>query len=380
MNTIQPLYSLTNIRRSFGERVVLDIPHLALAKGKIYGLLGPNGAGKTTLMRLLSFMDATTQGEIAFAGVTVTPDMFARYRARVVWVPQTPVLFSGSLLYNVEYPMLLKGAPRHVRRAKAMELLESVRLDHLAASPARRLSGGEAQRASIARALAAGAEVILFDEPTANVDYRSRAEIIALIRSLWKDRALSILVTTHDKPLADELTHEQLSLFAGKIVGKDEADVPAGRTIGGETIAADVFVGGMAAKGVTAGSATAPEEITGSAAAAAITTAAYAAHLHQGKNGLCVSLYGNPLSTKKQATTAALAEIGWSEVVTARGPCNLPGEEVTVAALALAGQGSVTIRLARADGRVLVVCIYEPDSLRFVAQLHLGKKLYLCGD
>lgn len=212
------LYALDNITRRFGEREVLNIPEMRLETGVIYGLLGPNGAGKTTLMRILSFMDAPSSGAIHFMGETIRPDQAARCRARVVWVPQSPVMFTGSLLYNVEYPMRLKGAPRAARRARAMALLETVDLARLAASPAHRLSGGEAQRGSIARALAAGAEVILFDEPTASVDFRSRGDIIRLIRNLNEERGLSVIVTTHDAALAAELCRERIVLFDGRIV------------------------------------------------------------------------------------------------------------------------------------------------------------------
>lgn len=216
----QPLYDVRGLRRCFGGREVLHIPELVLDCGNIYGLLGPNGAGKTTLMRLLAFMDTPTEGRIRFNGQEVAPDQQARYRARVVWVPQSPVLFTGTLLYNIEYPMRLKRVPQQARRAKAHQLLESVGLAHLAGAPARKLSGGEAQRGSIARALAAGAEVLLFDEPTASVDFRSRAEIIQLIGQLWRERGLSVIVTTHDKDLADELCREQITLFDGKIVSR----------------------------------------------------------------------------------------------------------------------------------------------------------------
>lgn len=215
-----PLYSLRNLRRRFGDREVLNIPALDLDAGRIYGLLGPNGAGKTTLMRLLAFMDTPSEGSVTFRGREIRPDQAARCRARVVWVPQSPVLFTGTLLYNVEYPMRLKGVKRGPRRAKALELLERVRLPHLAESPAHRLSGGESQRASIARAMAAGAEVLLFDEPTASVDYRSRGEIISLIHELWRECGLSIMVTTHDKSMADELCQEQITLFDGVVVSR----------------------------------------------------------------------------------------------------------------------------------------------------------------
>ncbi len=216
--THAPLYTLRGIRRRFDGREVLTVDELAVESGKIYGLLGPNGAGKTTLMRLLSFLDTPDEGEILFRGLPVRPDQAAGLRAKVVWVPQSPVMFSGSLLYNVEYPMRLRGVDAAGRRARAEELLEIVGLSHLAGAPAPRLSGGEAQRGSIARALAAGAEVILFDEPTASVDHRSRAALITLISDLWRVRGLSLLVTTHDGALADELCQERIMLLDGKVV------------------------------------------------------------------------------------------------------------------------------------------------------------------
>lgn len=235
------LYAIKNLSRRFGDREVLNIPELTLKAGTIYGLLGPNGSGKTTLMRMLSFLDAPNDGEIHFMGERVTPDQYARYRSRVVWVPQTPVMFTGTLLYNVEYPMRLKGMPKAERREKAMDLLTGIGLARLANAPARRLSGGEAQRGSIARALAAGAEVILFDEPTASVDFRSRSEIIRLIHDLWHNRGLSIIVTTHDFDLASEVCREEITLFDGRVVSR--YPLIAGEATGGMPRAVTASVG-----------------------------------------------------------------------------------------------------------------------------------------
>lgn len=235
-NAGHPLYSLRNLRRSYGDREILNIESLDLEASKIYGLLGPNGAGKTTLMRILAFMESPSAGSIKFQMTEVRPEQAGRYRARVVWVQQTPVLFTGSVLYNIEYPMRLKGAKRGPRREKAMELLDCVGLKHLAHSPAHRLSGGEAQRASIARALAAKAEVILFDEPTANVDYRSREQIINLIRGLWQERGLSILLASHDQALVDELCQEKIILIDGKIISKEQALSSAAGQAGADAV------------------------------------------------------------------------------------------------------------------------------------------------
>lgn len=212
------LYSLRGLCRRYGARTVLDIESLDIEEGVIYALLGANGAGKSTLMRILSFLDAPSQGDLFFRGEKVLPGQEARFRKGVVWVPQFPVMFTGSLLYNVEYPMALKGVPGPERKRRAMELLDIVNLTGLALSPAHRLSGGESQRASIARALAAGAEVIHFDEPTANVDQRSLGDFMTLARNLRETQNLSLLVTTHNAALAAELCHRQIFLVDGKPV------------------------------------------------------------------------------------------------------------------------------------------------------------------
>lgn len=212
------LYSLHNLRRRFGERTVLDIDCLAIEERTIYGLLGANGAGKSTLMRILSFLDTPTEGSIFFRGKKVQPGQEARFRKGVVWVPQFPVMFTGTLLYNIEYPMALKEVPVSERKRRAMEILDIVGLAALAQAPAHRLSGGEAQRASIARALAAGAEVIHFDEPTANVDQRSLGDFVTLVRDLWETQKLSLLVTTHNAAMAAELCHRQIFLVDGRPV------------------------------------------------------------------------------------------------------------------------------------------------------------------
>ena len=311
---IAPLYSLANIRRCFGGREVLRIPAMTLEKGKIYGLLGPNGAGKTTLMRLLAFMDVPTEGEIAFEGRTVSPERYGQYRARVVWVPQTPVLFSGSLLYNVEYPMRLKGVPGRQRRLRAMELLDSVGLASLAQAPARRLSGGEAQRGSIARALAAEAEVILFDEPTGNVDYRSRGEIMRIIHALWQERGLSLFVTTHDKTLADELVQEEITLFDGKVLSQH----PLTDT----------------RKGL-------PQEFS-----------AVPARLRLQDGCLCAVM-----------STDGVA-------------CRFLGNEGVISGLAKGERGDVLIRLQGADGRWLDICVGAEDAVP-ARELSLGVELFL---
>ncbi len=219
------LYAIKNLSRVFGRREVLSIDELTIEAGLIYGLLGPNGSGKTTLMKLLGFLEEPSGGEIFFRGRAAGPRNRAEFRSQVVWSPQFPVMFTGSLRYNVEYPMKIKGVAAGDRRRRAMELLDMVRLTDLAEAPARRLSGGEAQRASLARALAAGAEVLLLDEPTANVDVASRRELVGLVETLWREQNLSIIITTHDASLESDLCQKRIRLNDGHLVAVDDTQV-----------------------------------------------------------------------------------------------------------------------------------------------------------
>ena len=217
------LYTLNQIKRVFGQREVLSIDHLELEPGLIYGLLGPNGSGKTTLMKILAFLDEPSSGTLFFQGRDITGDDRQRLRSQVVWSPQFPVMFTGSLRYNVEFPMKLKGFDSASRRRRSDELLDQVGLSDLAEAPAHRLSGGEAQRASLARALATEAKVLLLDEPTANVDAASRQGLVTLIEDLWRERDLSIIITTHDHSLEAELCRRRIHLHDGKLSSVDEA-------------------------------------------------------------------------------------------------------------------------------------------------------------
>ncbi len=213
----EALYSLRGLRRVFGGREVLAVDELDLPAGLVYGLTGPNGSGKTTLMKLLAFLEQPEAGDIVFGGRLATAKNCGEFRSRVVWSPQFPVMFTGTLRYNVEYPMKIKGVPAADRRARARELLRRVGLADLAEAPARRLSGGEAQRASLARALAAGAEVLLLDEPTANVDMRARGELIRLLDELRRDQGLTLIIATHDPDLLSALADREIRLQDGRV-------------------------------------------------------------------------------------------------------------------------------------------------------------------
>jgi tungstate transport system ATP-binding protein len=175
------LYTLIGLVKIYDGRKVVDLENLSIEKGRIYGLIGPNGAGKTTLLEILAFLLKPDDGEFYFNDIKVdTRVSTLNYRREVVLLQQYPVMFSTSVIRNVEFPLKVRGVERNRRKVAANELLAMVGMSHFAGASAHKLSGGETQRVAIARALACSPEVILLDEPTSGVDIENRAGIETL--------------------------------------------------------------------------------------------------------------------------------------------------------------------------------------------------------
>jgi len=195
-----------------------------LSRGDFAAIEGPSGSGKTTLLNLLGLLDSPDSGTLRVDGEDAAPFSEPR-RAdirlrRFGFVFQTfnliPVLTSRE---NVEYPMALSGVEKRRRRDSARSLLESVGiLDKESVRPDL-LSGGQRQRVAIARALANSPEVIFADEPTANLDSRTAAEILDLMGRLNEEQGVAFLFATHD-PRVVARARRVLTLRDGEIVGR----------------------------------------------------------------------------------------------------------------------------------------------------------------
>ncbi|GLU33359.1 ABC transporter ATP-binding protein [Trinickia caryophylli] len=199
--------SLKHASRSYGKgaaRVdaVRDVS-VDILGNRFTVLSGPSGSGKTTLLNLIGCIDRVNAGSVTVAGVEVTrmrDNALSDFRAsQIGFIFQNfnllPVLSAAE---NVEYPLTLLGTPAAARRRTAMELLEAVGLAKEARRRPGELSGGQRQRVAIARALATNPKLVLADEPTANLDSRTGAEIIELMRTMQRERSTSFLFSSHD--------------------------------------------------------------------------------------------------------------------------------------------------------------------------------------
>jgi ABC-type sulfate/molybdate transport systems ATPase subunit len=202
-------------------RHVLSVDELDLAPGERLAVLGQNGAGKTTLLRLAAGLEYPTSGVVEIDGVQTT-EADAELRRRVGYATQRPGLLSTTVLGNVELPLRWRGVARARRRATALRALERLGVAHLAERPAFALSGGEAQRVSLARAIAVDPDVLLLDEPAAGLDAQARQSFLDDLEDALADRKTTVVHVSHRAEEALRLADRVAVLVDGAIQQLDD--------------------------------------------------------------------------------------------------------------------------------------------------------------
>lgn len=213
------LIETVNLCQRHGERDILKDVNLRIDKGEVFALIGPTGAGKTTLLRLLNLLDEPISGRIRFDGVDTAASAKVRLgmRRRMAFVLQKPIVFNASVYDNIAYGLKWRGFGRNTIRDKIDGILELVNMADYGNRSARTLSGGEVQRVAIARAVAIEPEVLLLDEPTANLDPVSAARIEELITSIIKRKVTTVIMSTHDMLQGQRLADRIGVLMGGEL-------------------------------------------------------------------------------------------------------------------------------------------------------------------
>jgi len=212
----------------------VDGVSMAARRGEFIALLGASGSGKSTLLNLIAGLDRPDAGAIVVDGqnlATFTPQELAEYRRFTVgMVFQSFNLVPSMTLYeNVELPMRFAEIRRRVRKQRAREALERVGLSDRMKHRPSEMSGGEQQRAALARALVNEPKILLADEPTGNLDSKTGTEIMDLIRNLNRTLEMTVVMVTHEKPLAERYAHRMVFLGDGKLLGETESKRGAAR-------------------------------------------------------------------------------------------------------------------------------------------------------
>jgi ABC-type Fe3+/spermidine/putrescine transport system ATPase subunit len=207
---------LEKLTRHYGSVTALDGLTLDIGGGTVTALLGPSGCGKTTALKLMAGLLDPTSGRVLFDGRDVTAVPAERRGAVMVFQDHRlfPYLSAGD---NVAFGLRMRGVPRQQRRREAEAALERVGLDDLADRRPAELSGGQQQRVALARALVLQPEVLLLDEPLANLDAHLREGMRELILDVQRERDLTTVVVTHDQEEAVVLAEEIALLFDGRL-------------------------------------------------------------------------------------------------------------------------------------------------------------------
>jgi len=209
-----------DLERHAGTAMLLNRVNLSVDKGEIFAVIGPTGAGKTTLLRLINLLERPTAGDIYFDGEKITDPSIntIHVRRRMAMVFQKPAVFNNTVYENVAYPLKVRGCHGKTARSDVYNLLEIIGLGGYAKRKARTLSGGEAQRVALARAVVIKPDLLLMDEPTANLDPGTVKMIEGLVMEFNRDRGLTVIMSTHDMQQAQRVAGRVGVLMNGQLV------------------------------------------------------------------------------------------------------------------------------------------------------------------
>lgn len=224
----KPVIEVKNLEKVYGGAVPVHAVNgisLTITQGEFTALKGPSGCGKTTLLNMLGGLDHPTAGSIAIGGVDITTlseNALIDFRLRNIgFVFQAynliPVL---SAQENVSFIMLLQDRPKAEREARAQQLLEAVGLKGKEDKRPGQLSGGQQQRVAVARALASKPQFVLADEPTANLDSQSTANLLEIMERLNKEEGMTFVFATHDDRVIKK-ARRIISIEDGKVLSDD---------------------------------------------------------------------------------------------------------------------------------------------------------------
>lgn len=213
------MIEISGLCRKVGDRVLVKNINVAIPDGMIFGIIGPSGSGKTTLMRMIDLLDNPTRGTIEINGTRATKDKKEQLelRRKMGMVFQKPIVLSTTVFENVSYGLRFRGVKGDELKSRVLEAIDLVGLSGYEDRYAPTLSGGEMQRVAIARSMVTRPEVLLLDEPTANLDPASTEKIEELIRAINSRFGTTIIISTHDLDQGQHIAHRIAVVIGGRI-------------------------------------------------------------------------------------------------------------------------------------------------------------------
>lgn len=221
------ILNISDLTKRYGDRTILDISALSFKKGAIYGLQGPNGAGKTTLLNILALLEYPNSGSVLYKSkpVQYSEPHLQRVRKEVVLVDQLPLLFTTTVFKNLEFGLKIRGIEKEERKRQIFKGLDMVGMGNFVHAPAHQLSGGETQRVALAARLVLKPEILLLDEPTANVDAASAQQIKEAALMARREWNTTLIIASHDRGWLYDVCDQVMHLFKGRLFGSGKENI-----------------------------------------------------------------------------------------------------------------------------------------------------------
>lgn len=211
------LIELKDLQVKRNNQTALEIPSLSIPRGETLAVVGPNGAGKSTFLLVLARLLKPARGQIFYEGKSLSQWNELEYRRKISCVFQSPLLMDMTVEQNVALGLKFRGTPREERRARVGKWMKQLGIESLAKRRASHLSGGEAQRVSLARAFVLEPDLLLLDEPFAALDPPTRSQLIEDLSGLLKEDHRSAVFVTHNLNEAAKLSHRIAVIVGGRL-------------------------------------------------------------------------------------------------------------------------------------------------------------------
>jgi ABC-type sulfate/molybdate transport systems ATPase subunit len=214
---MSPLLEVRDLVVRRDKRLVLEIKTLAVEKGEVLAIIGPNGAGKSSLLLTMARLLQPEKGQLLWAGASLQVRGSLAYRRRIALVLQEPLLLDMSVFANVALGLRFRGLPPNQIHARVERWLDRLGIETLRERPGSQLSGGEAQRVSLARAFVLNPEMLLLDEPFSALDAPTRQRLLDDLQAILAETATTTVIITHDLKEAAHLATRVAVMLAGQI-------------------------------------------------------------------------------------------------------------------------------------------------------------------
>ncbi|PAB59876.1 ABC transporter ATP-binding protein [Anaeromicrobium sediminis] len=210
--------TMENLYKIYNNKKVLDIGNLTFEKNKIYGIVGPNGAGKSTLLKIIASLEKPTEGIILYESSPISSENLKG----MTYVSQNPYLLDRSCFNNISYPLQIRKMDNKTIEDRVLTIMKDFKIEYLKEQMATKLSAGEGQKVALARALVFKPELLLLDEPTANMDPSSIEMVEHILLNKIKPLGTTIIIITHNIGQAKRICDEIVYIEDGIIYEKEE--------------------------------------------------------------------------------------------------------------------------------------------------------------